>query len=302
MSKKLDLVSLELFASVCEAKSLARAAELQNIAASAISKRISQLEYVTGVQLLVRSRSGVVPTAAGQTLLEHVRNVLYNLELIERDITNKPQGASGHIRIFASASAMTVFLPQSVSAFLSNPRYKDIDIDIDEMVSHEVVEGVRDGRAMLGVCWDMADMKGLEVIPYKRDHLCAMVPRGHPLAGRAALRFADTLDYPHAGLRPTSAVTAMLRRESLKLGQPVKFRVLVSSFQAVYGVVNAGIAISIIPEEIARPLIQNGNVELIPLLDSWADRGFNICCRSRRHLSKAAELLVSHMTGETAGT
>ena len=86
MSRKFDLTSLQLFVAVCECKSIAQAAEVENITASAISKRVTQLEQLAGAPLVVRTRSGVAPTKAGNTLLEHARKILRNLDQIERDL------------------------------------------------------------------------------------------------------------------------------------------------------------------------------------------------------------------------
>ena len=94
MSQRFDFTSLELFVAVCEAKSIARAAEAAHIAPSAVSKRIAQMERLAGAALLVRSHAGVTPTRTGLMLLQHARHVLYNLDLIERDL----RGDSRHRR------------------------------------------------------------------------------------------------------------------------------------------------------------------------------------------------------------
>ncbi len=61
---------------------------------------------------------------------------------------------------------------------------------MEERVSPEIVRGVREGLASLGVCWDAADLGTLQSRPYRSDHLCMVVPAGHPLARAqvAALR------------------------------------------------------------------------------------------------------------------
>jgi DNA-binding transcriptional LysR family regulator len=287
MSSRLDLTSLRLFVAVCDAKSITRAAERENIAASAISKRIAQLEKFAGTPLLVRGRSGATPTNMGSTLLEHARNVLYNLDLINRDVSSSARDLRGFVRIFASASAIAEFLPDLVVSFLAKPKHAGIDIDMEEMVSRDVIVGVKEGRAAIGVCWAEIDMAGLESIPYKTDRLSVVVKR--------QVRFVDTLQYDHAGLRPTSAVTALLHRESARAGKVIRFRVLVSTFEAIIGVVSSGLVIGIAPTEIASAYSSAAAVRVIPLADKWAERQFAICFRSRRTLSPAAELFVSHL-------
>lgn len=67
--RDIDLKTLRLFVAVCDHRNIARAAEEAHIEPSAISKRIAQLENELGVPLLLRSRRGVQPTAAGNALL-----------------------------------------------------------------------------------------------------------------------------------------------------------------------------------------------------------------------------------------
>jgi DNA-binding transcriptional LysR family regulator len=101
----LDLTTLRLFVSVCETRSIARAGEQASIVGSAISKRLAQLEDAVGTPLLLRKRHGVVPTPAGETLLEHARAMLDSAHRIERDMAAYAGGARGQVRILASVSA-----------------------------------------------------------------------------------------------------------------------------------------------------------------------------------------------------
>ena len=71
--RDLDLTTLRLYVSVCETGNMSRAAEKSNMVASSVSKRLAQLENTVGATLFMRKRRGVVPTPAGETLLEHAR-------------------------------------------------------------------------------------------------------------------------------------------------------------------------------------------------------------------------------------
>jgi DNA-binding transcriptional LysR family regulator len=70
---KFDLRDLEPFVAVADAGSIARAAERSHTVASAISKRISDLEESFGAPLLLRGAKGVELTAAGNALLKRAR-------------------------------------------------------------------------------------------------------------------------------------------------------------------------------------------------------------------------------------
>lgn len=292
----LDLTTLRLFVDVCETGNIARAGEKAHIVGSAISKRLAQLEHQLGTPLLARKRHGVVATAAGQTLLEHARNMLDGAARIERDMQNYVAGARGQVRILASVSAMTESLADDVAAFLQLPGHGSIQVDMEERVSPEIVRGVREGLASLGVCWDAADIGSLESRPYRSDHLCIAVPRKHPLAASRSLRFLDTLEFDHVSLPVNSAVQIMLQRHATQAGRKLVHRVIVTNFEAALRVVRAGLAISVVPREAVRTQAADLGLKLIPLAEPWAQRRFIICYRDMQALTPASQLLVEHLS------
>jgi len=290
-----DLTTLRLFVSVCETGNIARAGEKASIVGSAISKRLAQLEDQVGTPLLVRKRHGVLPTAAGQTLLEHARGMLDGAARIERDMQAYLAGGQGQVRILASISAMSESLADDVAAFLRQPAHGSIRVDMEERVSPEIVRGVREGLASLGVCWDAADVGPLQKRPYRKDTLCVAVPDGHALAARRALRFEDTLDFEHVSLPVNSAVQLMLQRNAAQIGRALNHRVVVTNFEAALRVVHAGLAISLVPREVAQVAARTMGVRLVPLDEPWAERRFILCYRDAQSLSPAAQLLVEHL-------
>ncbi len=73
---ELDLGALRSFVTVSEEGSLTRAAPQLSVSASGLSRRIHQLERKLGVELLERSRPGVILTPAGEQILRQARKVL----------------------------------------------------------------------------------------------------------------------------------------------------------------------------------------------------------------------------------
>ena len=296
--RDLDLTTLRLFVSVCEVGNIARAGERANIVGSAISKRLAQLEDQVGTALLVRKRHGVVPTAAGLTLLEHARGMLDSAARIERDMEAFGAGARGQVRILASVSAMTESLADDVATFLQKPAHRSIQVDMEERVSPEIVRGVREGMASLGVCWDAADLGALQSRPYRSDHLCMVVPKKHPLAARKSVRFEDTLDFEHVSLPVNSAVQVMLQRQASQLGCQLVHRVVVTNFEAALRVVRAGLAVSVVPREVVEPQLARDAFRIVPLAEPWAERRFIVCFRDEQSLTPAAHLLVEHLAAK----
>jgi len=87
VKRHFDPVTLRLFVAVCEERNIARAAEREAIVASAISKRIGAIEQELGVALIRRGRRGIEPTAAGEALLRHARDVLGAMERMYAELS-----------------------------------------------------------------------------------------------------------------------------------------------------------------------------------------------------------------------
>ena len=92
-ARRMDLTSLQLFVAVCEMGSIGKAAEREFMAASAISKRLSDLEATLDTQLLYRHTRGVGLTPAGESLLHHARSVLFSLEKMQGELSEYADGA-----------------------------------------------------------------------------------------------------------------------------------------------------------------------------------------------------------------
>lgn len=298
--RDLDLQTLRLFAAVCDQRSIARVAEQESIVGSAISKRLAQLEDTVGTPLLLRKRRGVVPTSAGETLLEHARTMLASVGQIERDMAAYATGTRGHVRMLVTASVMAESLADDVAAFLQAPAHRNIQISMQERVSPDVVQGIREGSASIGICWDAADLSGLQTRSYRCDHLAIVAHESHPVAQLPAVRFADVLGYEFVSMPALSAVQVLLARAAAVEGKTLAHRVLVSNFDAALRVVRANLAISVVPREVAAPFAQMAPVRIVPLSDAWAQRRFAICYRDEQALSPAAQLLVQHLAKLTA--
>ncbi|CAG9168121.1 HTH-type transcriptional regulator GltC [Cupriavidus laharis] len=296
--RDLDLTTLRLFAAVCETQNMARAGEQENIVASAISKRLAQLEETVGATLLERRRRGVIPTAAGEIVLAHARAMLAAADRVARDMADYGSGIRGQVRLLATVSSMAEYLPDDIAAFLQMPEHRDVGVSIEEGLSTEIVRSLREGSAPLGICWDAADLEGFDTRPYRSDHLAAVVQVSHPLADAESCGFEETLEFDHIGMPAQTAVQTMLVRHAAILNRQIVYRAVVSTFDAALRCVRANLGIAILPAEIARPIASALNVRVIPLRNHWARRRFAICFREFSLLSPAAQLLVAHL--ETA--
>jgi DNA-binding transcriptional LysR family regulator len=294
-----DPVTLRLFVAVCEERNIARAAEREAIVASAVSKRIAAVEAHVGAPLLVRGRRGIEPTAAGQALLRQAREVLGAMARMHAELSDFATGAQGSVRVLAAPSVLAEHLAEDIGAFLE--RHPKVRVSLDERVSQEIVKGVLEGAADLGVLWDRSDPEGLARVPYRNDRLCLATPLGHPLARRKRIAFAEALPHVNVCAAPGGSMDRLLEREAARLGHPLVKRIQVSSLDAAARIVAAGLGPAILPREAVQAQAASHRLALVPLTDDWARRRFVICLRADGSVSAATRLLVEVLRDAAAG-
>jgi len=291
--RRLDLTTLQLFLAIQEEGSLTRAAERESIAVSAASKRLAELEQALGVALMVRRARGMSLTPAGESLLTHARRMLLSVDKIGQELAEHAQGLRGYVRMVANLSAIVEFLPEDLRAFLA--LHEQIKLDLEERPSGNVVKGVEDGWADIGICSSDVDVRELHSRLYRRDRVVLVMRPDHPLAERRHVPFADTLDFDHVGLHADSSINARTHLASRALGRPLKMRIHVPSFDAVCRMAQAGMGLGVIPHEVFLAIGRPLGLAAVELDDPWAMRELRIVVRDEKGLSPVTRALFRHL-------
>jgi DNA-binding transcriptional LysR family regulator len=289
---RFDLVDLRLVLNIAEAASITSGAVRSGLALASASERLRDLERSLGVSLFERQRRGVSPTSAGLALIHHARLVIRQLDEMSGELGQFAKGLRGRVRVMSNTAATLEFLPPLIGAFLST--HPNIDVEIDDRPSPDIVRAVAGGRADLGIVADVVDAAAeLETVPFAEDRLVLVAPKGHALAKRKRLAFRDVLDQDFIGLPAGSALQVYVDGQAARAGRRLKTRIRLSGFDAACKVVESGIGIAVVSKIAALRCRQSMAIAVVPLSDAWALRRLRICARSFRALSAPARELVA---------
>ncbi|NJJ59650.1 MULTISPECIES: LysR family transcriptional regulator [unclassified Pseudomonas] len=292
--RRLDLITLQLFVAVFEEGTLTRAAAREAIAVSAASKRLMELEQVLGVSLFVRRAKGMDLTAAGETLLHHARQMLFNVEKMGLELGEHSHGVRGYVRMLANLSAIIQFLPEDLRDF--SELHPEVKTDLEERPSNGVVQGVLDGVADLGICSSDTDTKGLPRVTYRHDKLVVLMPADHPLAPRESLAFVETLDSDYVGLHAASSINMRSHAAAREAGKMLRLRIHVPGFDAMCRMVQANMGIGILPLKAYELFGRALGLHAVPLTDAWSDRSLILVVRDEAQLSPVSRLLFDYLS------
>lgn len=183
----------EIFMKVCETGSFSRAAEALNYTQSGISQMMAGLEEELGVQLFARIKKGVILTENGKRLLPYIQEMVNQKDKLRQaafDINNKVEGK---LRIGSFTSVTAVWLPDVIHFFREH--YPQVEVQIFDGNYDEIRDWIVHGQVDCGFLSSIV-ANDLKFHPILRDPLCAVMQKGHPLAGKKRVSLEELLDYP----------------------------------------------------------------------------------------------------------
>jgi DNA-binding transcriptional LysR family regulator len=291
--QRLDLHSLHLFATVAKDGSISRAAERHHIAASALSRRLADLERAVGAPLLVRSPKGVLVTAVGRVVLQHAERIHDELRCLLDDATAALE-AQVTVRLCASHSVACGVLPELLRAF--QPSAEHVRVEISEADSSDVVAACADGAADIGIGLGVRAPlpESVESWTLWMDRLQVLMREDHLLARAHGVRFEQVLAFPLIGSNPAGPLFELLRQQAALLGQVFVAGVTASSFTGAGRLAEAGLGLAIMPGT-ATPATLEAPLVRQPLLESWAVRPLKVYASRRRAVEAGCSALLTHL-------
>lgn len=284
-------LALRYFSEVAHSGSLTEASQRLHIAASALSRQIATLESHLGSPLFERHPRGMVLTAAGEILLQHVRRTRLDAENALTDIEALQGMHAGCVRLATSDAFANEFIPRLCTEF--QRCHAGIQFDVQSLPTPQVSDAVRAGDADIGLCFGTAPQKNVQVVYRQSAPVLAILPPEHPLAQHAALSLAQLSQYPLA-LPPPHAVARKIvnlvcNRQGLQLNPALES----NNARTLQHFVVQGGGVSISSEISARYLVAEGLLAMRPLQDPGMDlRDVEVQTLAHRTLPLAAQAFL----------
>jgi DNA-binding transcriptional LysR family regulator len=292
MAMRFDLVDLQLFVAIADARSITAGALRAHLALASASARIKGLEAALGASLLKRGRRGVELTAAGESLLDHARIILHDVEAMHGDLAAYASGARASVLLLANTSGLSEHLPKALAAFLRE--HPDISVDVEERESTDIAAAIASGAADLGFAAEHALPDHVERFLFSEDRLTLVAARRGEFA-RRRIDFQELGSHDFVGLTNSTALQIHIAKHAARLGVRLRFRARLRDFDAICQMVAADVGIAVVPEAAAKRCAASMPITMVKIRDPWANRRLAICARSFKALPRPAKQLVEHL-------
>ncbi|WP_375786963.1 LysR family transcriptional regulator [Bradyrhizobium sp. Pha-3] len=172
--------------------SFRQAAEQLGIRHSSLSRSIGQLEYLVGVSLFHRSSGGVVPTAAGHSILRVSRMVLEQVDMLVAMGWSNGRGEAGRLSIGFCTSISAGRLRASLVEF--KHRAPRVELATVERSRTRLMNSLRNGTIDIAIVPGKNLQPDSKCLPIWIERVLILVPKGHRLATYDVIRWADIDD------------------------------------------------------------------------------------------------------------
>lgn len=270
--------------------SIRQAAVRLNVSSSSINRQIIDLETRLGLPLFERLPRGLRLTAAGELLLDHVRQTLRAQDRVMNRIAELEGVGRGDIRIATMNGLASGFLPKLCRTFAS--RYPGAHFLIHNRSGEAIVAEVLSGAVDIGLGYNLRGSGPRQVVQSSNARLGVVLHPGHPLAGRISLTLSELtgerviLASGEISIRPV--IDAACRAAGVMLSPPVE----TNSVQLMKYFVVAGEGISFLSLPDVAAEVDDGSLVFVPLRDVLPDNPLLVLRRETSLLSPIATVFM----------
>jgi len=292
------LEAMRTLVAVVDSGGISAAAERLDVAKSAVSRRIAELEEHLGAQLLRRTTRTVQLTDTGRSFYERCLGILADVEEAESAVRQEHGALRGRLRVAMPLSFGVLHLAPAVIAFLE--RHPDVELDLD--LNDRQVDVLQEGFDVAVRIADLADssliarrLTTVRLLPcaspgYLQRHGAPRTPED--LAGHRCLVYSNAPDGAAWQYRTPAGEPRQVR---------VGVRLQANNGDLARQLALAGEGIALAPTFIVYRELARG--ELVPLLQEWRWPQFNAYALypPTRHLSRRVRAFVDFLAERFAG-
>lgn len=240
-----SLRQLRVFVAVAQSSSFSRAADMLALTQPAVSRNVTDLEQVMGLQLLHRTTREVELTEAGRLLLGSVARVLEDLDACLLEVQGLATQRKGRVKVASSPTLSAHLLPQCIAR--GKQQMPGVNIQLLDRIQSDVLLSVRSGEVDFGVVIDPSEKQDLHAQTIVAEPFCLVCLSSHRLARKKELHWADLAGEPLVLLDHASGSRRLIDAALQTHGAAASVVQDVGHTATIYSMVQQGLGLSVVP-------------------------------------------------------
>lgn len=274
----MTIIQLEYLLAVANCGSFSQASELCFVTQPSLSMQIKSLEEELGVVLLDRSKKPVVPTEAGEIVLERARETLRHFQHIRESVLELKGETSGKLRLGVIPTIAPYLMHRFIPTFVKS--YPKVELEISEMKTADIIEALKRDRIDAALVAGGTSGEGIQEHDLFNDRFHIYVSPENPLYERSNVRIEDIDLRDLVILSPGNC----LRDQIIELCQakrelPSHFSFESGSLETLMRIVDCTQSVTIIPEMAIDYIPQSHRDRVKPLAKGNTSRKISVAVR-----------------------
>jgi LysR family transcriptional regulator, nitrogen assimilation regulatory protein len=283
----MDSRQLRYFIAVYEQRNLSRAADQANVAQSALSHHISNLEAEFAMPLFERKPRGMEPTAAGERLYEHARIILRAMAEAEREIKEGGGLVAGDISIGMANSGVKAIGVPLMRAVLA--KYPGLKLSLTESLSGATLLHLMASEVDLALVYNPPSDKDLIAEPVLEEQMFCVGTAKLIGKGKTPIKFEALADLPLILLRHGLSSRALLDDPVLLKRLDNHAILHLNSITGMIGALLEGLGCAIATKLFVQEQLKAGRLIAREVIEPTLTRTLYLCRLRNRPLTYAME-------------
>ncbi|WP_432245371.1 nitrogen assimilation transcriptional regulator NAC [Arthrobacter sp. G.S.26] len=290
----MDTRKLAYFVQIVDSGSITKAAAALHVAQPALSQQVSSLENDLKQRLLIRSKQGVQPTAAGHTLYRHAQTILRQVEQARLDVASSGAAPSGRVSIaiapYSMASSLTPQIIREVGRL-----YPDIVLHLTEIYGGVLSDAIKNGRLDMALIYEPGPIRGVKFTTLIVEDLHLIVNAGRDLgiaADAGSITLAEAakigLFLPEQNHTLRQVVQAGIEAKGMEL----RLMGEVESVPSLTRLLRTDLGATILPKSAADALFHEEDFRVLRISDPALQCRIALCTPDHEPLSEAASAVL----------
>lgn len=271
--------------------SVRAAADSLDVAPSAVSRHIAQLEQELSAPLMERHRRGVKPTEAGERVLDYYRQRLAQQEVLLDSLQSLRGLQSGSI-VLSAGEGFSDGLTKSLTHF--STLYPNVELHINVCGSNEVIRQVVEDESHIGLIFNPASDPKIRAHVRRKQPVRVVVAQDHPLAAEKGPITLRGLDRHRLALPVVSyGIRQILTLAEQQLGVTLSPTVTCNNIAMLKRFAMQG-GVTLLPVFVVEDEVRNGDLVALPLHhEVFSSPEAQLITRLGRQLSVGANRLLT---------
>ncbi|MDI2034933.1 LysR substrate-binding domain-containing protein [Paenarthrobacter nitroguajacolicus] len=291
----MDTRKLSYFVQIVDSGSITKAAAALHVAQPALSQQVSALETDLKQRLLIRSKQGVEPTAAGHTLYRHAQSILRLVEQARQDVASSGAAPSGRVSIAIAPYSMASSLTPRIISEVGR-RYPDIVVHLTEIFGGVLSEAIKNGRLDMALIYEPGKIRGVQFTTMIVEDLHLVVhpdvDLGQGTGGKDTVTLAEASTVGLFLPEKNHTLRQLIEKGLADQELPLKLVGEVESVPSLTRLISANLGGTVLPKSAADALFPDQDFKVLRIVEPGLQSKIALCTPDHEPLSEAASAVL----------